>query len=115
MIAETLLKKRTSRSYGFVWVEHNSDVGSDGASGDVGVELDSNHTGRSVGVHNLTPGDSISGVVGDVLDLVNVGNSLSHVPFGGGLILAVLDDDQSLVFPLMGSSSSETSEDSLLV
>jgi len=108
-------EKENSHSYGFVWVEHNSNVSTDGASSDVGVELNSDHTGRTVGVHNLTPGDSISGVVGDVLDLVNVGNSLSHVPFGGGLILAVLDDDQSLVFPLMGSSSSETSEDSLLV
>jgi len=77
-----LFIKETYRSDSFVWVEHNSDVGTDGTSSDVGVELDSNHTGSSVGVHNLTPGDSISGVVGGVLDLVNVGDSLSHVPLG---------------------------------
>ena len=110
-----LFNKETYRSDSFVWVEHNSDVGTDGASSDVGVELDSNHTGGSVGVHDLTPHDSISGVVGGVLDLVNVGDSLSHVPLGRGFILAVLDDNQSLVLPLMGSGSSETGEDTLLV
>jgi len=115
MIAETLLAKRPYRSYGLVWVEHNSDVGSDSASSDVLGELNSDHTGSSVGVHNLTPRDSISGVVRDVLNLVNIGNSLSHVPLGVGLSFAVLDLNQSLVFPLMGSGSSETSEDSLLV
>lgn len=115
MIAETLLAKRPYRSDGFVWVEHNSDVGSNGASGDVLEELNSDHTSGSVGVHNSTPLDSISGVVGDVLDLENIGNSLTHVPLGVSLRLAVLDLNQSLVFPLMGSGSSETGEDCLLV
>merc|ERR1740130_2099268 len=112
---ETLLSKRPYRSDGFVWVEHNSDVGTNSASSDVGSELNSDHTGSSVGVHNFTPLNSISGVVSDVLNLENIGNSLSHVPFGVGLGFAVLDFDQSLVFPLMASGSSETGEDSLLV
>ena len=55
MLLDTLLSERPLRSYGFVWVEHNSDISVGGASGDVLSELDSDHTGGSVGVHNLTP------------------------------------------------------------
>ena len=107
--------KETAGSDSFVWIEHNSDSGVGGASRDVLVELDSDHTGGSVGVHNLTPRASVSGVVGGVLDLVNIGNSLTHVPLSIGLRLAVLDSDQSLVLPLMSSRSSETGEHTLLV
>lgn len=102
-------------SDGLVWVEHDSDVGTSGASGDVLGELNSDHTVVTVGAHDGTPLASISGVVGDVFDLVDVGDSLTHVPLGGGNIVAVLDHDKGLVFLLMILSSSERSEDTLLI
>jgi hypothetical protein len=102
-------------SDGSVWVEHDSEVGSSGASGDVLGEFDSNHTGMSVGGHDRTPLNSISSVAGDGLNLVNIGNSLSEVEFGTLDVIAVLDHDQSLVLLLMILSSSETGEDSLLI
>jgi len=102
-------------SDGSVWVEHDSEVGSSGASGEVVVELDSDHTGVSVGGHDCTPLYSISSVAGGVLNLVNIGNSLTKVEFGTLDITAVLDHDQNLVLLLMILSSSETGEDSLLI
>ena len=112
-----LLRINSARHHsdGLVWVEHDSDVGASSTSGDVLVEFDSNHTVVSMGGHAGTPLDSVSSVVGSVFDLVNVGNSLTHVPLGGSNVVAVLDHDQSLVLLLMILGSSETSEDSLLI
>lgn len=58
-----IFKSASNRSDGFVWVEHDSEVGSSSATSEVLGELDSNHTGVSVGGHDGTPLDSISGVV----------------------------------------------------
>lgn len=102
-------------SDGSVWVEHDSEVGSSGASGEVLGELDSDHTGVSVGGHDGTPLNSISSVAGGGLNLVNIGNSLTKVEFGTFDVGAVLDHDQNLVLLLMILSSSETGEDSLLI
>ena len=109
------LNSALHHSDGLVWVEHDSDVGASSTSRNVLGEFDSNHTVVSVSAHDGTPLDSVSGVVGSVFNLVNVGNSLTHVPLGGSKIGAVLDHDEGLVLLLMILGSSETCEDTLLI
>ena len=109
------IKSAKHHSYGSVWVEHDSDVGTSSASSDVLGELDSNHAVVSMGAHDGTPLDSISGVVGGGFNLVDIGNSLTHVELGALEVVAVLDGHQSLVLLLMVLGSSEGSEDTLLI
>ena len=115
MLLDTLLSKRLSRSYGFVWVEHNSDLTSHGSSSDVSSESASDGTSVSVSGDDLTPADSEPGVIDGVLDLVDICNSFTHVPSGTGLIIAVLNIDKSLIHNLSDSVSSEACEDTLLI
>lgn len=102
-------------SHGLVWVEHNSDSGSDGSWWKVLSERSSDGTGVSVGVDDLTPHDSISSVVHGVLGLEDIGNSLSLVESGTSDIGAVLDGKKSLVGVLTSSTSSESGESSFLI
>ena len=69
----------------------------------------------SMSLDDLTPRNSISSVVYGVLCLENIGHSLSEVEFGTIEITAVLNFNQSLTLSLSSLSSSEASEDSLLV
>lgn len=103
----------TSCSDGLVWVEHDSDGGSHGSGGDVLGESNSDGSGVSVGLDNLTPAASESSVIDGVLDLIDIGNSLSEIPGGSLLVVAVLESHESLVFSLGLDSSSESGEDSL--
>lgn len=99
----------------FVWVEHDSDGGTSGASGNVLCELDSNHTLMSVWLHDGSPSAPVSGVVRSVFDLVNIGDSLALIESGALGVVAVLDGDQGLVLLLMILGSSEAGEDTLLI
>jgi len=83
-------------SDGLVWVKHESDGGSHSSGSDVVGELDSHGTSMSVGVDNLTPAASVSGVVNSVFDLVDIGDSLAQVPFGTSFVVAVHNADKSL-------------------
>jgi hypothetical protein len=96
-----------------VWVHHDSDGGSHSSGSDVASELDSHGTSMSVGVDNLTPAASVSGVVNSVFDLVNVGDSLAEVPFGTSLVVTVHDADKSLITVGSLSISFVSSENSL--
>ena len=69
----------------------------------------------AVGVNDLTPTDSVSGVIDSVLDLIHIGDSLSQVPLGALFVVAVLDIDQSLIHGLSHSASAEAGENTLLV
>ena len=98
-----------------VWVEHNSDGRSHGGRWEVLGESSSDLSVVSVEVDDSSPSDSISSIVDSVLGLEDVGDSLALVESSTGRVVAVLDGQQSLVGSLMHSSSSEASEDSLLV
>ena len=99
----------------FVGVEHDSDCGAHGSGWQVLSESNSDAALVSVGVDDLAPVDSESGVVYCVLSLEDVGHSLSEVEFGSGEVHAVLDLDKGLSLSLGGLTSSESSEASLLV
>ena len=102
-------------SYLLVWVEHNSDLSSHVSSADVLSEGASNSTGVTVGGDDLTPANSESSFIRSVLDLVDMCNSFTHVPSGTGLIIAVLNVNESLIHDLSDSVSSEACEDTLLI
>mgnify|MGYP001064751279 FL=1 len=99
----------------FVWVEHDSDFGTHGSWWQVSLEVDSDGSLVTVGVDNSAPVNSEFGVVDGVLSSEDIGDSSSKVESGSSLIWAVLDVDQSLAFVLSGLSSSESSENSVLV
>merc|ERR1712188_331628 len=103
------------RSYTLVWVEDNSDLATHGSGSDVLSESASDGTSMSVSADDLTPAASESGSVHVVLDLVHICNSFTHVPSGAGLIIAVLDGNESLIHDLSDSISSESGEDTLLI
>ena len=98
-----------------VWVEHDSDFGTHGSWWQVSLEVDSYGSLMSVGVDNSTPMNSEFGVVDGVLGSEDISDSSSEVESGTSLIWAVLDGNQSLAFVLSGLSSSESSENSILV
>ena len=102
-------------SHGFVWVEHNSDVGAHDLGGEVLLEDSSDDSSVSVGSDNRAPSDSKSGVVDGVLGLIDECHSLAHVEPCAGDVVAVLDGQQSEVSVLTGLASSESSEHSLLI
>lgn len=83
-------------SDGLVWIKHDSDGGSHSSGSDVVGELDSHGTSMSVGVDNLTPAASVSGVVNSVFDLVDIGDSFAQVPFGTSLVVTVHNANKSL-------------------
>merc|ERR1719498_584025 len=84
-------------SHGLVGVEHNSDEGALSVRSDVSSERDTDSTSGSMGVDNLTPGASAPSVVLGVLHFVDIGNALTKIPFGAGLILAVFNMNQCLI------------------
>ena len=90
-------------SYGFVWVEHDSDFGAHGSWWEVLSEGDSDSTEVSVGLDNSTPVNSESGVVHGVLSSEDVCDSLSEIESSSGQIVAVLDGNQSLTTVLSSS------------
>ena len=102
-------------SHRSVWIEHDSNGSSHGSWWEISGELNSNSTGMSVGVNDLSPLNSKSCVVYGVLYLVNVGDPLTKIESGSTNVSAVLNFNQSLTFLLSGLSSSESSEDTLLV
>ena len=102
-------------SHSLVWVEHDSNLGSNGSWWHVLGEVNSDLALVTVCLDDGSPHNSISSVVYGVLALENIGNSLTHVPSGTGDIVAVLDSDQSLVFSLSGFSSSESSKGCFLI
>lgn len=65
--------------------------------------------------HDLAPVNSILGIIYGILGLLNVSNSLAHVPSGTCLILALIDAQQSLMHVLSNSIPSESGKDSSLV
>lgn len=107
--------KIRGRSYGFVWVEHDSDIGSHGSWREVSGKASSDHSVVAVSVDDSAPSHSKSGVVHGVLDFENIGDSLAQVPSGAGEVFAVLDVQQGLVTLLSCSCSSKAGEDSFLV
>jgi len=65
--------------------------------------------------HDLAPVNSILGIIYGILGLLNVSNSLAHIPSGACLILALIDAQQSLMHVLSNSIPSESGKDSSLV
>lgn len=65
--------------------------------------------------HDLAPVNSILGIIYGILGLLNVSNSLAHIPSGACLILALIDAQQSLMHVLSNSIPSESDKDSCLV
>jgi len=76
-VQESSRSETTPRSHGLVWVEHNSHSGAHGTRGKVLCELDSDDSSMSVGIDDLAPRDSVSGVIYVVFDLVYICNSFS--------------------------------------
>ena len=102
-------------SHRSVWVEHDSNGSSHGSWWEIFGELDSDTSGMSMSVDDLAPMNSESCVVYGVLCLENIGDPLSEIVSGTVDVTAVLNFNQSLTFSLSGFSSSESSEDALLV
>jgi len=99
----------------FVGVEHNSARGTHGSRGEVLGESDSDTTVNSVRGDNLTPSALVVLAGLGVLTFPDVSNALSVVVLGGGAVGASLNVDESLSLVLESLTSSESSEDCLLV
>ena len=70
-------------------------------------EFSSDDSALSVGGDNLSPNRSISGILLFVLGFAHQDHFLSQVEIGSLGVLAPLDVDQSLVWVLVQSGSSE--------
>ena len=102
-------------SDGSVGEEHDSEGCAHSSWWKISCELCSHCTIVSVSLDDLTPDSSESGVVGGVLCLVNVSDSLSEVVGSVLLIINTLDVEKSELFMLSALASFETSEHCLLV
>jgi len=106
---------QSSSSDGFVWIQHDSHFGSHSLAWKIFAEISSDDASVSMSAHDLAPVNSILGIIYGILGLLNVSNSLAHVPSGTGLILALIDAQQSLMHVLSNSIPSESGKDSSLV
>ena len=104
-----------NRSDGVVWVEHHSEGGTNSSWWEVFGECGSDDSLGTMSVDNLAPDASESGVVDGVLCFPHISDSLSLIESSSSEIVAVLDGEEGLIFGLSGFSSSESSENSLLV
>jgi hypothetical protein len=96
-LGDCLLQQHTLSSDGLVGVEHDSNKATLSVTGHVLSERNTDSTGGTMGVDNLTPGASVASVVLVILYLVDIGNALAEVPLSGGLILAVFNMNQCLI------------------
>lgn len=90
-------QQHTLSSNALVGVEHDSNKCTLGVAGDVSSERNTDCTGGTMTADNLTPGASVTSVVLLILNLVDIGNALAEIPFGGGLVLAVFNMNQCLI------------------
>ena len=96
-MGDCFFQQHTLSSHGLVGVEHDSNKSTLSVSSDVSSERNADGTSASVGVDNLTPRASVTSVVLLILDLVEIGNALAEIPFGGCLVLAVFNMNQCLI------------------
>ena len=96
-----------------VWVEHNSDLGSNSLWWQVLGEFGSNDAGVSVTADNLTPDALVVHSSAGVLLSVDECDAFSMVPAGGGSVIASLNLDECLSLLLSSLSTLESHERTL--
>ena len=96
-----------------VWVEHNSDLRSNGLWWEVLGECGSHETRVSVTGDNLSPDGFVVDTSGGILVSVDESDALSVVPLRGGTVIASLNLDKGSSLVLSSLSSLESNESSL--
>jgi hypothetical protein len=99
----------------FVGVEHNSERVTHGSGGEVLGESHADATVLTVGGNNSAPSALVVLAGVGVLTFPDVSNALSVVELGRGTVNTALDVDEGLSLMLESLTTSEASEDGLLV